>query len=169
MLIFAENTSARFGGEAILPLHYFRILRRGIETWLVTHVRNRAELAALLPGELDRMRFIPESRMRNRIYRFGRMFPARLADFTTGYVIRMLSQRHAKRLARELIAEKRIELLHQPTPVSPKEPSLMFGLGVPVVIGPMNGGMEFPPGFKRLDGSLTEAWFAVGRRTARRY
>ena len=26
-------------------------------------------------------------------------------------------------------------MIHQPMPVSPKEPSLMFGMGVPVVIG----------------------------------
>jgi glycosyltransferase involved in cell wall biosynthesis len=30
----------------------------------------------------------------------------------------------------------------------------------------MNGGMEFPPNFKRLDGYLTGAWFAVARRAA---
>jgi hypothetical protein len=48
--IVADNASARFGGEAILPLHYFRQLRqRGIEVWLVAHDRVRAELETLLP------------------------------------------------------------------------------------------------------------------------
>ena len=30
-------------------------------------------------------------------------------------------------------------MIHQPIPVSPREPSLLFGLGAPIVIGPMNG------------------------------
>src|SRR5689334_15743971 len=42
ILIVAENASARFGGEAILPLHIFRGLRRrGVEAWLVVHGRTQ--------------------------------------------------------------------------------------------------------------------------------
>ena len=34
VLIAAEHASARFGGEAALPLHYFRVLkRRGVPVW----------------------------------------------------------------------------------------------------------------------------------------
>ena len=41
ILIVAEHVSARFGGEAFLPLHYFRVLRsRGIEAWLLCHSRS---------------------------------------------------------------------------------------------------------------------------------
>ena len=43
VLIVAEHASAKFGGEAILPLHYFRGLRRrGIEVWLIVHSRTGA-------------------------------------------------------------------------------------------------------------------------------
>ena len=52
VLIVAEHASARFGGEAALPLHYFRVLRnRGVPVWLVTHARTRDELSALYPGD----------------------------------------------------------------------------------------------------------------------
>ncbi|NEQ17735.1 MAG: group 1 glycosyl transferase, partial [Moorea sp. SIO3E2] len=52
VLIAAEHASAKFGGEAALPLHYYRILRqRGIPTWLVVHERTRAELEALFPQD----------------------------------------------------------------------------------------------------------------------
>jgi len=52
----------RFGGEAVLPLHYFRQLRqRGVEAWLVVHDRCRIELQSLLPAERERMRFVPDT------------------------------------------------------------------------------------------------------------
>jgi glycosyltransferase involved in cell wall biosynthesis len=50
-------------------------------------------------------------------------------------------------------------------PVSPREPSLMCGFGVPVVIGPMNGGMEYPSAFARSRG-LLERWLLRAGRLA---
>ena len=39
----------------------------------------------------------------------------------------------------------------------------MFGLGAPVVIGPMNGGMEYPPAFRRSESLLSRVVVGVGR------
>ena len=45
VLIVADNASARFGCEAILPLHYFRVLhRRGVDVYIVVHERTKKEL-----------------------------------------------------------------------------------------------------------------------------
>ncbi len=62
-----------------------------------------------------------------------------------------------------MIAEHRIDIVHQPIPVSPKESSLLYNLGVPVVIGPMNGGMSYPPGFTRSQGTITSGFMRIGR------
>jgi glycosyltransferase involved in cell wall biosynthesis len=51
-------------------------------------------------------------------------------------------------------------------PVSPREPSMLFGLGAPVVIGPMNGGMDYPPAFRRQRGAMERALLALGRAAA---
>ncbi|MFN4243218.1 MAG: glycosyltransferase family 4 protein [Tepidisphaerales bacterium] len=69
-------------------------------------------------------------------------------------MLNLLTQWLTRRRAKRLIREYRLNLVHQPTPVSPKAPSLMFNLGVPVVMGPMNGGMTFPPGFARYESRL---------------
>ena len=59
VVIVSTNVSTNFGGEAILPWHYFRFLRkRGVQAWLVSHERTQAELMALLPDETDRMLFV---------------------------------------------------------------------------------------------------------------
>jgi glycosyltransferase involved in cell wall biosynthesis len=153
VLIVSEHASVRFGGEAILPWHYFRYLRRrGVEAWLIVHERTRDELVGLLPGEADRMHFLPDTALNKAAWRASRFLPARIAHFSVGYVSRVSTQRAARELARRLIAKHHIDVVHQPIPVSPREPSLLYGLGVPVVIGPMNGNMTYPPGF--ADGAV---------------
>jgi glycosyltransferase involved in cell wall biosynthesis len=62
-----------------------------------------------------------------------------------------------------MIAAHGITVVHQPIPVSPRESSLLHGLGVPVIIGPMNGGMTYPPGFTRAQGGATTAFMKIGR------
>jgi glycosyltransferase involved in cell wall biosynthesis len=155
-LIVAEHASARFGGEAILPLHYFRRLRaRGIEAWLIVHDRTRGELSELLPDDLDRIHFVPDTRLHRLLDRWTNRLPLRLQNFTTGWLLRLLSQLMARRIGRRLVRNFGITVVHQPIPVSPKEPSLLHSMGAPVVIGPMNGGMTFPPGLGNARGEET--------------
>lgn len=154
VLIVSEHASVRFGGEAILPWHYFRYLRRrGIEAWLVVHSRTRDELVGLLPDEADRMYFLPDTAFNKAMWKLGRFLPSKISYFTLGYASRLKTQRAARALARRLIAENRVDVVHQPIPVSPREPSLMYGLGAPVVIGPMNGDMSYPPAFSKGAGA----------------
>jgi glycosyltransferase involved in cell wall biosynthesis len=39
---------------------------------------------------------------------------------------------------------------------------MMFGFGVPVLIGPMNGGMDYPPGFRSTRGPAERLLFGIG-------
>jgi glycosyltransferase involved in cell wall biosynthesis len=152
VLIAAEHASARFGGEAVLPLHYFRLLReRGVDAHLLVHDRTRDELDALLAADRDRITYVPDTRAHRAIFGVGSRMPRRLGDVTAGVALRLLTQQEARRKARKLIERHRIDVVHQPMPVSPKDPSLLFGLGVPVVIGPMNGGMLYPRAFRALE------------------
>jgi glycosyltransferase involved in cell wall biosynthesis len=154
--IVADSASVRFGGEAILPYHYFRLLSaRGVETWLVVHDRTRGELEALLPEYRDRMIFARDTRLNKIVNYFCFLHPSRLMISTLGLLNVMLTQRELRRLVRELVRRERIDIIHQPTPVSPKNPSLIFNLGAPVVIGPLNGGMDYPSAFRGQ-----ESWFS---------
>ncbi len=154
VLIVSEHASVRFGGEAILPWHYFRYLRRrGIEAWLVVHARTRDELVGLLPDEADRMHFLPDTTFNKAMWHLGRLLPSKISYFTLGYASRLSTQRAARALARRLIAAHRVDVVHQPIPVSPREPSLLYEMGAPVVIGPMNGDMSFPPAFSKGAGA----------------
>lgn len=166
VLIVCEHASARFGGEAALPLHYFRVLRnRGYEVWLITHARTRAELASLFPGE-ERIHYIEDTRLHRLMWHVSRFLPTKIAYFSVGFVQRFACQLEQRKLARRLIAQQAIDVVHQPMPVSPREPSVMYGLGAPVVIGPMNGGLDYPPAFRRRSPIVERLFMAAGRCSA---
>ena len=163
VLIVAEHASLKYGGEAALPLHYFRVLRkRGIEAWLIVHERTREELQSLFESDRDRLYFISDTVWHRWLWKCSQFFPKRLADFTFGLVLRLITQVSQRRLAIKIVQKQNIDIIHQPILVSPKEPSTIFEMEVPVVIGPMNGGMKYPPGFGR-ENSLVSLGVETGR------
>jgi hypothetical protein len=83
--IVSEHASVRFSGEAILPVHYFRLLRsRGIESWLVVHARTLSELEELFPRDLDRIRFIADLWIHKWIFALRCRLPRRVSVVTLG-------------------------------------------------------------------------------------
>jgi glycosyltransferase involved in cell wall biosynthesis len=164
VLIVAEHASLKFGGEAALPVHYYRILRRrGVPVWLVVHERTRGELESLFPLDRDRIVFVPDTKAHLFVWRLSRTLPDRISNFTTGFLLRYMTQVAQRREIRRLVREQAISVIHQPIPVSPKEPSLIFGMGVPVIIGPMNGGMNYPPSFLKFESRTERLAVATGR------
>jgi glycosyltransferase involved in cell wall biosynthesis len=165
--IVAENASFRFGGEASLPLHYFSRLRnRGIEVWLVVHGRTRPELEALFPNDQDRIQYIPDEWYHRLIWQLSRYLPRRVSEATFGTLMVLINQLIQRGLVSQLIRDHGIDVVHQPIPVSPKAPSFISGLRVPVIIGPMNGGMDFPPAFRSAESLFTRIAVALGRSSA---
>ncbi len=166
--IAAENASARFGGEAVLPLKYAQLLReRGHEVSLLTHERNRAGLQADAPDLAADAIFIPDTRMHRLIFRLGARMPTLLREHLFGNLLVLLTALAMRRQLRALVAAGQVEIVHQPIPVSPAAPSLLHGLGVPVVIGPMNGGMDYPPSYRHHDAKLGRVFLRFGRAMAR--
>src|SRR5256885_125741 len=105
VLIVAENASAAFGGEAALPLHYYRELRaRGTPTWLLTHARTRDELTAVFPGDRNIV-YVEDSAWHRAMWRIGRRLPAQIAYLTTEFLSRISTQIAQRRIARALIRE----------------------------------------------------------------
>lgn len=164
ILIVAENASARFGGEAILPLKYFTLLAaRGREVRLITHERNREGLAETCPELMDRVVFSPDTAAHRLLWRIGSRFPGAIRDHLFGNLMGFVTGVQQRRLARAELRAGRADLVHQPIPVSPAAPSLLYGLGVPVVIGPMNGGMSYPPGYEDFEGRAARLFVGLAR------
>lgn len=166
VLIVAEHASAAFGGEAALPLHYYRVLRdRGTPVWLLVHMRTRDELNTLFPDDPNIL-YIEDSFWNPMLWRMTCMLPGRLAYFTTGFLMRLLTQLEQRKQVKKLVRDRKINVIHQPMPVSPKEPSMLYDLGAPVVIGPMNGGMNYPKAFRKMQSPLVDKTLALGRKAS---
>jgi glycosyltransferase involved in cell wall biosynthesis len=165
VLIVAENASTRFGGEAILPYHYFRLLRdRGVDAHLIVHARTRDELKMHFPGERTHIHFVEDQPLQKLFCKIGTLLPSRIAEATFGLANQLLTQHRQRRIVLSLIEPRTV--IHQPIPVSPRFPSLLYDLGAPVVIGPLNGGMEYPPAFRGAETLLSRQFIAFGRSCA---
>ena len=166
VIITAPNVSQRMSGESVLPLYYFNRLRaRGVQVWVVTHARCREEVRSIFPNDDDfqKFHFIEDTRSQVLTYQASNAFPYRIQDLIFGQMIHLLTQRHARTVVQRLVKEYDIDLVFEPTPITPKGLSCMYGLGVPVVIGPMCGGLEFPPAFRYMDSPITRLSIQVGR------
>ncbi len=162
VLIAAENASVRFGGEAILPYHYFRLLRqRGMDAHLIVHARTRPELTALFSQDLEHIHFVEDASLQKLLFLLGRLLPRRMDEATLGLATQMITQWKQRAILRRLVTPDCV--IHQPIPVSPRSPSLLYNLGAPLVIGPLNGGMEYPPAFRTKEPLAIRWVVALGR------
>jgi glycosyltransferase involved in cell wall biosynthesis len=149
VLIVSEHASNLFGGEAVLPLNYFMMLsQKNVDVYLITHERVRKNLESISSIDQSKIIYIPDTNAHKLLFKIGSFLPDRISLITTGAIMHLLTQVYQWILARKTIKDKHINIIHEPSPVSPKQPSIMFGFGVPVIIGPMNGGMSFPPAFQ---------------------
>jgi len=114
----------------------------------------------------DRLIFIEDSRLQAAIWRIGCWLPLSLSVFTTGLLIRLLTQRKQLEVARRLIDKFCIDVVHLTMPVSPLEPTLLRNLGAPLVIGPLNGGMRYPIGFAHRQARWVTSLLSAGRSAA---
>jgi glycosyltransferase involved in cell wall biosynthesis len=166
VLIAAEHASARLGGEPLIPFQYFKKLREaGADVHLLVHERTRDELLKAFPHDRDRLHFIRDSRVNIWCHKLGSFLPDRLAVFTLGAVSHLETQFRQRKLARSLVRDLSIDIVHETIPVSPRMPSLLFNLEAKVIIGPMNGGMDYPPNYE-TSSWLERVVIAVLRSTA---
>lgn len=155
VLVVGHYASERNGGEGSIPLRLFGRLRaRGVPVWLLTHPSARAELAELLPpDEFARVTFASGVPGFGPVFTWGERLPA--GPRTIAWAITQLERQAAMvPVARRLIRDLAIDVVHQPISVSPVVPSPLAGLGAPVVMGPLNGGLDLPPGFRGRDSAL---------------
>jgi glycosyltransferase involved in cell wall biosynthesis len=151
ILVVAANASTGWAGEAILPLHIFRGLRKtGHEAWMCVGRETKPELDDLLGPDAGRVIYVEDTRIHAVFRRLQAIMPHGLGFNPLYYAQVLATQFRQRAIVPRLIEKLDIAVVHQPTPISSRLPSLLGRLPAPLVIGPMNGAMEYPPGFRFL-------------------
>ncbi len=167
VLIVAANVSSKFGGEAFLPLKYFQLMRaRGYPVKLITHARNRADLTETLAPWIDDIFFIEDTIWHRLVWGTGRIFPGRVAENLTRILLDKIDDIYQAKPIRDLIDAGQVDLIHQPIPVSPLSPSSLHKFGKPLVIGPMNGNMNYPKGYGDYERTVERIMVDLTRKLA---
>ncbi len=155
VLLIAEAANPELVSVPLVGWSLARAIARITDAHLVTQVRNRAAIlrAGLVEGE--EFTAIDSERIAAPAYRLGTKLPG---GWTTKMAVTAISYRYFERLLWKRfgpeLAEGRWDIVHRITPLSPTVPSIigkrLAKLGIPFVIGPLNGGVPWP---KEFDGA----------------
>jgi len=151
--VVGQHASMKFGGEASFPWFYFKFLRaRGIDATMVVHARTRGELQQAFGTDFSRIYFVDDTWADRFFYRLGKFLPGDLDSLTLAVFRHYLVQWRQRKVIRQLVSDGKVNIIHETSPIAPKQISALQGLGAPLVIGPLSGGMEFPPAFRYRQG-----------------
>jgi glycosyltransferase involved in cell wall biosynthesis len=131
---------------------YSRLAQRTPVT-LLTHIRNRPAMeAAGAPLGNSEVRYIDTEWIAGPLYRFAsRLFPkSQHSVFLVSSLDYYFYDHDLCKQFKRNGAEPRWDIVHAVTPVSPSGATRLHKLGLPVVLGPWNGGLASPRAFPEI-------------------
>lgn len=157
VLLVAEAANPEWVSVPLVGWSICNAIRARTDAHIVTQVRNREALLRAGLREGDDFTAIDSEGVARRVHRVatflrggeGRSWTVAtgLSSLSYAWFEHLLWRRFAGRLR-----AGKFDLVHRVTPTSPALPSSMarrcHGLGVPFVIGPLNGGLPWPAPFR---------------------
>jgi glycosyltransferase involved in cell wall biosynthesis len=153
IVVAAYQCGPGMGSVSQIGWEWYRRLAARRPVTLVTHVRNRAAIDAApdRPHDADIV-YIDTEWLAAPLFRFAkRLFPrSEHGVFMVASLDFFAFDLQALRTLRRLRPQRNWSLVHVVTPVTLAAPSRLHRLGLPVVRGPLNCGLESPAGFPEL-------------------
>jgi glycosyltransferase involved in cell wall biosynthesis len=154
VLLSAYQCAPDFGSVSRIGWEWYTGLARRVPVTLVTHSRHRAALEnAGAPVAGSDIVFVDTEWFGGPLYRLARkLFPkSQHAVFLLSSLDYFVWDRQAVRRLRELQKLGATwSIVHAVTPVSPIAATCLHRLGLPVVLGPWNGGLSSPSAFREI-------------------
>lgn len=156
ILLLAEIANPEMVSVPLIGWCISEALARQADVHLVTHIRNREAIEAMGWQEGRDFSIIDTEPTVRWIFRVARLLGA--SDNRGWTIYQALAPLGCyafekavwKRFGPDLKAGT-YDIVHRLTPMSPTTPSVLARrlkrLGVPLVVGPLNGGLPWPPGF----------------------
>ena len=153
VLLSAYQCGPGLGSVSQIGWEWYSRLARKTEVTLVTHIRNSDALkqaGAPLPG--SEIVFIDTEWFAGPLYRTAaRMFPrSQHAVFLISSLDFFVYDRQVVNVIRKRDVSGSWDIIHAPTPVSPIAATRLHRLGLPLIVGPWNGGLASPSGFRKI-------------------
>ncbi len=158
ILLLAEACNPEWTSVPLVGFNTVQALseRRDLDIVLATHIRNREALQRREISNRIEIAYINNEWLAKPLYHMGRMlrgggslgWTTNMAVNWPAYIAfeKQLGRRFSKRLR-----SGEFDLIHRVTPVSPTLPSPLASMtDVPMVIGPLNGGLPWPKQFPSL-------------------
>jgi glycosyltransferase involved in cell wall biosynthesis len=149
LLLVAYQCAPGEGSVSQIGWHWFSRLAKKLPLTLVTHSRNRVHL----PETGTEVIFIDTEWFAGPLYRLARrIFPrSEHMVFLVSQLDFFVFDRAARRMLKKKMREgRKWDLVHMVTPVSPSAATSLGSLGLPLIVGPWNGGMQSPAAFPHL-------------------
>jgi len=152
VLLLAEACNPEMSSEPLIGFNACMSITKHVdEAIIVTAIRNKKAIEKANTGKA-RFIFIDNEKLSYMLWKLTRLL--RLgADFKT--VIRLplfySFEKAVLQLLKNELKNETFDIIHRVTPISAAIPSwLAPKISVPYIIGPINGGLPYPPGFKKL-------------------
>jgi glycosyltransferase involved in cell wall biosynthesis len=151
-LILAEDCNPDWPSLPIVGYQMVKSLSRVAQVTLATHVRNRAQLAQALPD--TEVVFIDNEYIAAPLHKLATWVRRGnqanwSAAVASAYPGAIAFDREVYKHFKSRLKSGGFDVVHRLTPMSPALPSPISGWSpVPFVLGPLNGGLAWPPEFR---------------------
>ncbi|TAG97813.1 MAG: glycosyltransferase family 1 protein [Oscillatoriales cyanobacterium] len=155
VLLIIEQCNPEMASVPLEGYNYFKAINKLVDATLVTHVRNKLALEKL--NQYNNVFYINESELTRKYYPLMASLTLKgrnnwpLAN-TLGYPIYAEFNHKVYQQFKEQIQRGDYDLVHALTPMMPRYPvkAVKACKQTPFLLGPVNGGVPFPPGFQEV-------------------
>jgi starch synthase len=186
VLLIAEAANPEWTSVPLVGWSHARALARRLDTHLVTQVRNREAILRAGLREGAEFTAVDSEAVARPMWRLATSLRGgESLGWTTSTAIETLSYYYFEHRVWQTfgnrLRSREFDLVHRITPLSPTTPSRLAKrcsrIGIPFVLGPLNGGVPWPAGFGGVRRAERE-WLSYlrdaykllpGYRTTRRY
>ncbi|GAA6209956.1 hypothetical protein NBRC116601_32490 [Cognatishimia sp. WU-CL00825] len=152
ILILADQCNPEWPSLPIVGYKYARALAKVADVTVITHVRNRANIEKAgdlgAPVEFIDTEWLAAPMDRLATWLRGGDQVAWSTNQIMSYAPYVAFEKQAWKSVKDRVNSGQFDLIHRITPMSPTMPSAMAGKGgVPFVVGPLNGNLDWPAAF----------------------